>query len=938
MIKLIKWWYMAYFNIDAAMFIGFLLINLIIGLGYGKDVKTIKDYALGGRNFSTGSLVCTIVATWVTGSSFFIILSKTYSDGLSFVIAICGMAFSLAITAFFLIPRMAEFMGSLSTAEVMGNLYGKHVRLITAVCGILWIVGSLAVQFKVFGNVFNYFLGIESSNAIILASVIVIIYSAFGGIRAVTYTDVLQFFTFGFVIPAVGIIIWNHFHSLDLSVAGAFKNPQFDLKEIFSLKNPKLTSLIFLIIYFSIPSMSPVDFQRISMARNVKQARTAYFISAVLIAFVMLAMAWIPFLIVNINPNLEPGNITGYIINNYTYTGLKGLVIIGVAAMAMSSADSFINGSSVLFGHDLKECLNIKVNNLLLSRIFAICLGGFAIYLALSTDDLLSMVRSAASFYMPVVSIPMFFSVLGFRSTTKSVLISMVAGFSTVILWNFFELAEDVIVPAMLVNLIFLMGSHYLLRQKGGWVGIKDNAYLESIRSERKRNTYNIINVIKNFNFITFCKKTAPTNELTYTGLGIYFIFYTFSTIYSTQVELSKENGKIILWIYQIMMCTGTVIAMYPIWPLSIKKEIRETFVQISWNIAIFYMLIFFSCFFVMLSDFGHLQFVTFTVNMIIVAILVGWKLGFAMIITGFYLAVQFYKYYVGIEVIDISIGSSQSIFMYALILSGAAFIVFIRPKEVIYALTEKRNEHLKDMINDREYELENALNIKHQFIRNMEHEFRTPMTGVTSMAQTLMEGYDNLTDAQRRQATEVIFKSSVRISKFEETLLALSKLENESYKLRLEEIDLSNLLRNRIALCKKLYATSDLDDRFILDHIENGVIALCDEYYIGQTFDNLIINSMTYAPKGNIIISLKKLQGEIEFTISDEGIGIPEHELYDVFKPFTVSSRTETPSGGRGCGLALCEKVIKLHKGMITAKNNTEKGVTFKMILRYTS
>jgi Na+/proline symporter len=61
---------------------------------------------------------------------------------------------------------MGEFLGSTSVAEAMGNLYGKEVRLITAVCGILGTIGGIAVQFKVFGNVFNYFLGIDSTYAI----------------------------------------------------------------------------------------------------------------------------------------------------------------------------------------------------------------------------------------------------------------------------------------------------------------------------------------------------------------------------------------------------------------------------------------------------------------------------------------------------------------------------------------------------------------------------------------------------------------------------------------------------------------------------------------------------------------------------------------------------------------------------------------------------
>ena len=98
-------------DIDIIIFIAFLVTNLVVGLAYGREVKTISDYSLGGRNFSTAALVSTIVATFITGSGFFITLSKTYSDGLPYVIASSCMSLGFFITGIFIIPRMGEFMG-----------------------------------------------------------------------------------------------------------------------------------------------------------------------------------------------------------------------------------------------------------------------------------------------------------------------------------------------------------------------------------------------------------------------------------------------------------------------------------------------------------------------------------------------------------------------------------------------------------------------------------------------------------------------------------------------------------------------------------------------------------------------------------------------------------------------------------------------------------
>lgn len=125
-------------SFDTSLVIGFLILTLTIGLGHGQKVKTIKDYALGGRNFSTAALVATIVATWASSSGFFVTLSKTYSDGFYYILARCGIGVYFLIIAFLLVPRMGEFLGKTSISEAMGDLYGQKVRVITAIAGTNW--------------------------------------------------------------------------------------------------------------------------------------------------------------------------------------------------------------------------------------------------------------------------------------------------------------------------------------------------------------------------------------------------------------------------------------------------------------------------------------------------------------------------------------------------------------------------------------------------------------------------------------------------------------------------------------------------------------------------------------------------------------------------------------------------------------------------------
>jgi Na+/proline symporter len=87
-------------NIDIIIVISFLVINLIVGLYSGRSIKTIKEYAIGNRNFSTATIAATIVATWLSGASFTVTTTETYNNGLYFIIPGLGDAMSFFIISY----------------------------------------------------------------------------------------------------------------------------------------------------------------------------------------------------------------------------------------------------------------------------------------------------------------------------------------------------------------------------------------------------------------------------------------------------------------------------------------------------------------------------------------------------------------------------------------------------------------------------------------------------------------------------------------------------------------------------------------------------------------------------------------------------------------------------------------------------------------------
>ena len=516
-------------SVDVFIVVAFLALTLFVGLGHGRKVKTIKDYALGGRRFSTGALVATIVATYSTGSGFFITLSRTYTYGLSDLLVSSAIGISFVILSFVLIPRMAEFLGKTSVAEAMGDLYGQKVRVITAIAGSIGLSGIITVQFKVFGNMFAYFLHIPSYVAIIIAGTITTIYSAFGGIRAVTFTDILQFAAFGIIIPLVGFIIWSQFYHQDFTLVQAVSNPKFNISTILSFHNPEWLGLVVMFIYFVIPFVSAPKFQRVAMGSNIAQVKKAFIIAGMLLILIQIIIAWIPFLLHSINPSIPKSDLIAYIVENYSYVGLRGLIIVAIIAFAMSTADSYINATSVLFTNDICTSFTKKLKNeLFVSRLFSIGLGIGAILLSLIEIDLLNILVLANSFFYPLVLPPFLLTVFGFRSSAKSVLIGMITGLFVSIIWkvlpiSFVHVSQKMlgVLFAMFCNAFFLMSSHYLLKQPGGWVGIKDKDYY----LEKQKNANSLRNKfskwINEFNLMASFRKISPSNEMTYTALGV---------------------------------------------------------------------------------------------------------------------------------------------------------------------------------------------------------------------------------------------------------------------------------------------------------------------------------------------------------------------------------------------------------------------------------
>lgn len=913
-------------NIDAVIVALFLIGNLTIGLLHSTNKKTLREYAVGSKSFSTGTITATIVATCIGGGFFSGAITETYKQGLYFLIPALGEPLCLIVVGYFLVPRMGEFLNNISIADALGNLFGKYVQIITAMAGIFLCIGIVALQFKVGSTIMQIFFDVEGFYSILICAIITTVYSAFGGIKAVTFTDIIQFFTFGAIIPIISLTIWGTLHDPNTVFSTLAHNPLFDYEQVFDFSNSKFVSSFFLLLFFLLPGFQPVFFQRIIIASNTEQGSKAFIIGGLICLVMLLIISWIGILLLSDKPNLDPNNLLPYIISTYNYTGLKGVTAVGIMAIIMSTADSYINSAAVLFTNDILKPLNINykklVNELTSACLFSFFVGIIGFFLAFKASTVLNLLLLIFSFYMPIVSVPLLFAVFGFRSTSVSVLTGMFGGFITVIIFKLSGIDIDSVIPGVIANTVFLFASHYVLRQPGGWVGIKNPEPLKLSQERRKRRIEKILDTINNFSFMEFCLNNAPKKEYLYSLFGLFGIISVFSIIYSIPHEVSQNNQQIIEFIYHTALISLSVFLTYPIWPPIFKSK---KFIAVAWSIFVPYILLLSPMLLIIANNFSQFHLMILIVNIIIMATLARWQVVVSMMVFGFVSSIIFYKWVLGVN-LPLDPANLQFKIIYSLLLLTSVLIAFFRPQQEQQILTETKNVHLSGRLSSQEEQMKEALDIRSEFIRNIHHEYRSPMTGITCTAEAFKEAYHKMTPEQHLEAIDIILKSSARLDLFDSNISALSKLATKRYHLKLEDVDLGKLIYDRLELCRKLYEEKPESHQFIMNIAENVQIT-ADRSYLNQLLDNLIINAISYCKEGKITITLKQNDSLAEFIIEDEGIGIPANELHDIFAEFTVSSRTKTLAGGRGLGLALVRRVIEIHGGTIEAKSDGVKG-----------
>ena len=351
-------------------------------------------------------MVATIVATWASGSMFLSDLEQTYSTGLYFIIAIViGAPAGLLIAGYVMAPRMQSFLKHVSMAAAMGKIYGKGVQFVTALSAVLANIALIAIQFKVISKILVALFNVEGNTIIyttVLAAAIITFYAAFGGVRAVTFTDIIQFVTFGTLLPALALTIFHNIENPGKAIMAMLEtNTNFQFSHVVKWE-ARFMPTVKLLFYLLTAGFAAPLFQRMAMARDLKQVQHSIGYATIILMIIHLFTFWIAILLLAEKPGLAMTEVVGHMISEHTYAGLKGFLGVGVIALSMSTADSCLNACSVLIANDILPPIKLtKGPSVYIAAVSTFVLGFLATLLTLTIQNIYSLYFLLPTFMSP---------------------------------------------------------------------------------------------------------------------------------------------------------------------------------------------------------------------------------------------------------------------------------------------------------------------------------------------------------------------------------------------------------------------------------------------------------------------------------------------------------------------------------------------------------
>ncbi|OEF95590.1 two-component system histidine kinase PnpS [Desulfuribacillus alkaliarsenatis] len=222
--------------------------------------------------------------------------------------------------------------------------------------------------------------------------------------------------------------------------------------------------------------------------------------------------------------------------------------------------------------------------------------------------------------------------------------------------------------------------------------------------------------------------------------------------------------------------------------------------------------------------------------------------------------------------------------------------------------------------------------NMRAEFVANVSHEIKTPITSIKGFAETIIDGAIEDKDVTL-DFTNIIYKESERLSNLVQDLLDLSKIESNTA-LEMQDDDIVEIATEVIQNLRNQLDKNHVD--ISLCSNKERILHLVNHDRIKQVFINLISNAIAYSKEeSTVFVRIFDNERDVVIEVEDNGIGIPESDLARIFERFyRVHKHRSRATGGTGLGLSIVKHIVDVHQGKIDVDSNVGIGTTFRITL----
>ena len=236
--------------------------------------------------------------------------------------------------------------------------------------------------------------------------------------------------------------------------------------------------------------------------------------------------------------------------------------------------------------------------------------------------------------------------------------------------------------------------------------------------------------------------------------------------------------------------------------------------------------------------------------------------------------------------------------------------------------------------LDDKAAQLRDANELKSRFLSYMSHEFRTPLTSMTSIAGILLSKLDGPLTSEQTKQLEFIRTSTRELTEMVNDLLDLAKVEAGRITISPEWFEMVDLFAALRGMFKPIVATGSVTLSF--DEPEGDIKLYTDDKKLSQILRNFISNALKFTTAGEVRVTAKLVgDDQVEFAVTDTGIGIAAEHLPNLFADFVqLDVRLQKRLRGSGLGLSLARKFAHLLGGSVAVQSELGKGSRFSVTL----